>query len=90
MSDFLSVGDISIQRIIEMEGPFLTALDIFPGLSAELLDENRHWLAPTALAQGDMLVFCFQSYVVRTPHHNILVDTCIGNDKSRPTRPQWN
>ena len=28
--------------------------------------------------------------MVRTPHHTILVDSCIGNDKPRPTRPQWN
>jgi hypothetical protein len=88
MNNLLTVGDIGIQRIIEIEGPFLPALDVFPTLSPELLDENRGWLAPTALAQDDRLVFCFQSYVVRTPHHNVLVDTCIGNDKARPARPQ--
>jgi glyoxylase-like metal-dependent hydrolase (beta-lactamase superfamily II) len=27
--------------------------------------------------------------VVKTPHHTILVDSCIGNDKPRP-RPKWN
>jgi glyoxylase-like metal-dependent hydrolase (beta-lactamase superfamily II) len=90
MNNVLTVGDIGIQRIIEIEGPFLPVLDVFPTLSAELLDENRGWLAPKALAEDDRLVFCFQSYVVRTPHHNVLVDTCIGNDKVRPTRPQWN
>ena len=30
-----------------------------------------------------------QSYLVRTRHHNIVVDTCIGNHKHRPTRPLW-
>ena len=30
------------------------------------------------------VVLCFQSYVVKTPHHNILVDACIGNDKTLP------
>ena len=34
-------------------------------------------------------MLCFQSHVVKTPHHNILVDTCIGNDKPRPARPVW-
>jgi glyoxylase-like metal-dependent hydrolase (beta-lactamase superfamily II) len=86
----LSVGDISIHRIVEQEGPFLPALDVFPTLSSELLDENRHWLAPKALGRDDRLVFSFQSYLVRTPHHAILVDSCIGNDKVRPTRPEWN
>jgi len=90
MNKFLSVGDIRIHRIVELEGPFLPALDIFPTLSAQLLDANRHWLAPKALSRDDWLVFCFQSYVVRTPHHTVLVDSCIGNDKVRPTRPEWN
>jgi len=28
--------------------------------------------------------------VVKTPHHTILIDSCIGNDKPRPLRPKWN
>src|SRR5207248_2444856 len=28
--------------------------------------------------------------IVKTPHHTILVDSCIGNDKPRPLRPKWN
>jgi len=28
--------------------------------------------------------------VVKTPHHTVLVDSCIGNDKIRPTREAWN
>ena len=38
----------------------------------------------------DVLILCFQSYVVKTPHHTILIDSCIGNDKPRPLRPKWN
>ena len=43
----------------------------------------------SARPRTDFVVLCFQSYVVRTPHHTILVDTCIRNDKDRPTRPRW-
>ena len=89
MSNFLRVGDINIHRIVEYEGPFLPALDVFPTLSAGLLDENRHWLAPKAIDRDGTLVLSFQSYVVRTPHNVILVDSCIGNDKAR-ARPEWN
>ena len=31
----------------------------------------------------------FQSYLVRTKHHTILIDTCIGCGKSITHRPQW-
>jgi glyoxylase-like metal-dependent hydrolase (beta-lactamase superfamily II) len=29
------------------------------------------------------------SYVIRTTHHTILVDTCVGNDKHRPDTKTW-
>jgi hypothetical protein len=81
VNNFLGLGDIRIHRIVELEGPFLPALDVFPTLSAEVLEQNRHWLAPKALSRDDSLIFSFQSYVVRTPHHVVLLDSCIGNDK---------
>ena len=66
-------------------------LDFLPTLSKETLNENLEWLAPGGYdsASGNV-VLCFQSYVVKTPHHNILVDSCIGNDKNFPNRPSWN
>ncbi len=90
MATTFQIGDIRIDRIIEGEYPFTSALSFLPGLTPELLAENRDWLrAAGALDERDWLVLCIQSYVLRTPHHNILVDTCVGNDKSRPTRPIW-
>jgi glyoxylase-like metal-dependent hydrolase (beta-lactamase superfamily II) len=35
------------------------------------------------------LLFPVQSYLVRTAHHTILIDSCVGNDKQRPNRPAW-
>jgi glyoxylase-like metal-dependent hydrolase (beta-lactamase superfamily II) len=91
MSLKLSVGDLTVHRIIEQETTFLPALELLPTLTPELLAENRPWLLGTgALDTKDMLVLCFQSYVVKTPHHTILIDSCIGNDKPRPLRPNWN
>ena len=91
MSLQLSVGDLTIHRIIEQETTYLPALDMMPALTPELLAENRAWLRQAgAIDDADMLILCFQSYVVKTPHHTILVDSCIGNDKPRPNRPKWN
>jgi glyoxylase-like metal-dependent hydrolase (beta-lactamase superfamily II) len=86
-----SVGDLTIHRIIEQEATFLPAREMLPGLTPELLAENRAWMREArALDESDTLILCFQSYVVRTPHHTILIDSCIGNDKPRPVRPKWN
>jgi glyoxylase-like metal-dependent hydrolase (beta-lactamase superfamily II) len=80
---------MTLHRIVEMEMPLLPALDMLPGLTPEILAENRAWLQPFALTDDDWLKLCFQSWVVRTPHHTILIDSCIGNHKTLP-RPVWN
>jgi glyoxylase-like metal-dependent hydrolase (beta-lactamase superfamily II) len=90
MSIIFEGQGLTIQRIVEREEGFMPALDVLPSLTPERLDENRIWLEPRALdpATG-RLVLCFQSYVVRTPFHTVLVDTCVGNHKHRPKRPSW-
>lgn len=86
----LNVGDLTIHRIIEQETTFLPALNMLPGLTPETLAGNRRWLQKAgAIDADDVFILAFQSYVVRTPHHTILVDTCIGNDKPRPGRDKW-
>ena len=91
MSLKFTVGDLTIHRLIEQETTFLPALEMLPGLTPEVLAENRAWMqAAGALDAQDVLILCFQSYVVKTPHHTILIDSCIGNDKPRPLRPKWN
>src|SRR5467141_2407003 len=91
MSLKLTVGDLTIHRIIEQETTFLPALDMLPGLTPEVLAANKPWMRDAgAIDADDVLILCFQSYVVKTPHHTILVDSCIGNDKPRPLRPKWN
>jgi glyoxylase-like metal-dependent hydrolase (beta-lactamase superfamily II) len=91
MSLSFSIGDLTIHRIIEQETTFLPALDMLPGLTPEVLANNRAWMREAkALDDSDVLILCFQSYVVKTPHHTILIDSCIGNDKPRPQRPKWN
>ena len=85
-----SVGDLIIHRVIEQETTFLPALEMLPDLTPELLAENRSWLQKArALDDNGVFILCFQSYVIETPHHTILVDSCIGDDKQRPTRPNW-
>jgi len=85
-----SVGDLTVHRIIEQEMPFFDPFEFFPGLTAEVLEANRAWLEPAALdPRTGHINLCIQSYVVRTPHHTVLIDSCVGNDKDRPTRAFW-
>ncbi len=86
-----TIGDTTIHRIVEQEAPFFDPLVFFPTLTPEILEENRDWMTQGGYldrANGE-LVLCIQSYLVQTPHHNILIDTCVGNHKPRPTRAFW-
>lgn len=84
------IGDIRIDRIIEQEIPAFDPAEFLPELTPEMIAPHLPWLQPLAFdpATG-LMTFCMQTYLVRTPHHTILVDTCIGNHKNHPNRPHW-
>lgn len=85
-----AVGDLRIDQVIEQNLPFADPFTFLPTLTPELLEENRHWLEPLSLdPETGLFIFPMQSYVIRTGRHTILVDTCVGNHKERPTRPNW-
>ena len=91
MNSKFAVGNLTIHRIVEQEEPFFDPLFFFPKLTPELLAENQSWMQPRYIdPKTGKLVLCIQSYLVQTPHHNILIDTCVGNHKPRPARPFWN
>lgn len=85
----IKIGSATIYRIVEQEGPFFNAEQFFPAMTRELLDESRKWLQPRFLDAQDRLILCIQSYIVKTPHHTIMIDSCVGNHKPRPTRRFW-
>jgi glyoxylase-like metal-dependent hydrolase (beta-lactamase superfamily II) len=89
LSAQIKIGNVTIHRIIEQDGPFFDVMQFFPALTKELLDENRGWLQPRFLDAADRLMLCIQSYIVQTPHHTIMIDSCVGNHKPRPTRSFW-
>lgn len=90
MSRTIAVGDITIQQIVEQQAPAFDMHTFFPKLSKEMLDANRSWLEPRYVDPAtNKIVLAIQSYVVRTAHHTILVDSCVGNHKPRPNRPHW-
>ncbi len=90
MSAHIEIGNVAIHRIVEQEGPFFDVMQFFPDLTKELYEENRGWLQPKFIDAQNRLMLCIQSYIVKTPHHTIMIDSCVGNHKPRPTRPFWN
>ncbi|MBT5485544.1 MAG: MBL fold metallo-hydrolase [Gammaproteobacteria bacterium] len=86
----MQIGDIEIDRIVEMEIPFLSPADAFPGAPVDLINTHRDWLEPAALCpETGMLIIAIQTWIIRTPQHLILVDTCIGCNKTNHYFENW-
>jgi glyoxylase-like metal-dependent hydrolase (beta-lactamase superfamily II) len=85
-----TLGELTVHRVIEQEAQAFDGLAFFPGLTREILEEGRSWLQPKYFDPNGKVLLCVQSYIVRTPRHVILVDSCVGNHKSRPRHPFWN
>jgi len=81
----ITIGDVTITSIVERDGPWRRPEDMFPAYDPE---RGRRFLAeldPVVFdpATGKMVI-TYQTFVVRTPRHTILVDTCTGEDKGFP------
>jgi len=84
------IGDIRIDRLVESEGAFADANFLFPDIDPSLLETHAHWLMPTFVAPETLkIIMSFHSLVIRSPRSTILVDCCVGNNKHRPARPEW-
>src|SRR4051794_41812152 len=81
----LQVGDVTITSIIERDGPWRRPAEMFPAYDPELGARHLKTLDPVVFdAASGRMVITYQSFVVRTPKHTILVDTCTGEDKGYP------
>jgi glyoxylase-like metal-dependent hydrolase (beta-lactamase superfamily II) len=84
------IGEVRIQRAVEFESPLLDPFALFPDADRATLDRHKAWLEPRLRdPETGLLVLAFHSFVIRTPRHVILVDTCGGNDKQRPQKPRY-
>jgi len=88
------IGDLTVTRIVEFDEPNFDPLAFFPQTSPEDWHPFRDWLRPHPLNQTlGYLTLVVQSFLVRTPHHTILIDTCVGDCKPRMGRiipSSWN
>src|SRR5262249_31548512 len=85
-----SLGQIVIQRVVESVCKDFDPLRFFPETTAADWAQHKKWMEPHALdpSTGN-LVLVIQAFLVRTRHHIILVDTCVGDHEPRPQRPFW-
>jgi glyoxylase-like metal-dependent hydrolase (beta-lactamase superfamily II) len=81
--DNFSIGGADVVRIEETQ-VYFDGREFFPDLDEQALHEFAPWLSPFFDIAGFRMPCVFQSFVIRHGKLNVLVDTCIGNDKERP------
>src|SRR5918912_895761 len=81
----LTIGDVTITSIVERDGPWRRPADMFPAYDPERGARHLAELDPVVFDPvSGRMVITYQTFVVRTPKHTILVDTCTGEDKGYP------
>lgn len=85
-----TLGSLEVHKLVEIDRLAVDGSWLLSNVSDEIIDQNREWLGPNMVEPGSYRVFIsFHSYVIKTPTLNILVDTCNGNHKHRPSMPAW-
>ena len=85
-----TLGGIEWRRIVESEEPDFDVFFLLPDANEETIAPHHGWLEPRFLdPASNRLVMAMQSYLLRTRHHTVLVDACVGNDKERRFHAPW-
>ena len=88
--DEWKIGNIQVTRILEMCDPLRLPSEWFPDCTDEALEPHLHWLKPRSISpESGRLVIPIQCFLVRTEHHTILVDSCVGNNKTCSYFAHW-
>ncbi|MET4604476.1 glyoxylase-like metal-dependent hydrolase (beta-lactamase superfamily II) [Bradyrhizobium sp. JR4.1] len=82
------VGDAAVTRIDELRLAAFKFGALYPDAEPDALERHRDRLEAGSFdpATGTFIQ-SIHSWLVKTPHHTILIDTATGNDKNRPDIP---
>ena len=84
------IGDARLFRIHETVIQNIKPTEFFPKYDAKVFQAHMEHLGPLHYDRNqDTLHLSIHSWLVRTNHHLILIDSCIGNDKDRMPRTHW-
>jgi glyoxylase-like metal-dependent hydrolase (beta-lactamase superfamily II) len=83
------IGGVEIGIVHDMTLLGFTAQTWLPCFDRDRVREHESWLCPDHYdPETGRMPSSVHSFILRTDHHIILVDTCIGNDRERPGIPE--
>jgi glyoxylase-like metal-dependent hydrolase (beta-lactamase superfamily II) len=85
------IGDVAITAIADLDPFELPLTRLFPKADPAVLEPHRDLLIPDHLdAAMTTAHLAVQAFLLQVDGLSILVDTCVGEHKPRPNRPDWN
>ena len=86
----LKIGDVTVTKVVELDRSSFPIGAMLPDSTPERIAAQRDWLGPDLVdAATGVHKASIHSYVVRTPQHTVVIDTCVGNDKPRNGVQPW-
>jgi len=83
------IGDVEVWRILDLNAPILTPEACYPNAGPDVRAIMEQLVPGAICPTSGQLILPIQGFLLKTPTHNILVDSCVGNDKTIPRRPDW-
>jgi hypothetical protein len=81
------IGDVTITKVIELEVTGGSRF-LLPQATPDAIKPIA-WLRPHFADENGRLRMSIHTFLVQTPTHRIVVDTCLGNDKENRRIPHW-
>ena len=82
------IGDVTVTKIVELESVGGSKF-ILPQATREACI-GIEWMKPHFMDDEGRLKMSVHALVIQTPSRRIIVDTCLGNDKTNRSVPGWN
>ena len=79
----IRIGDVEVASIVERDGPWRKPTEMFPSADRARVDAHLAGMPGFVYdAASDLLVVTYQTFVLRSPRRTVLIDTCVGADKT--------
>ncbi len=79
------IGSVEIGRVLDSYLLGETMQGWFPDFNRDAIKAHEHWLCPTHYdLESGHFAMPVHSWLLRVGRFNVLIDTCLGNDKFRP------
>ena len=86
----LTFGAVTVSRVVEIGRSSFPTVSMLPASTPEAIARHHGWLKPDFWDEAtDDLGSRIGTWIVRTPEHVVLIDTGVGNDKTREGSPAW-